>query len=167
MDHSRGDGLAQGNLLDRISMLEQQLANCERDREAAHEAERRFHLFANSVEDYAFITFDRESRVTGWNRGAQRILGYDESSVLGQSGSIFFTPEDRERGEDRRELALARAEGRAENERWHVRQDGSRFWGSGVMMTLYDETGSFEGYGKVMRDLTARREAELRLRESE
>jgi len=168
MDHARErDDLAEANLLDRISRLEQQLADCEQDRAAAHEAERRFHLFANSVEDYAFISFDRENRVTGWNRGAQRILGYAEGDVLGQSGSIFFTPEDRERGDYRRELAIARAEGRAENERWHVRRDGSRFWGSGVMTALYDETGSFEGYGKVMRDLTARREVEQQLRDSE
>ena len=168
MDHAtKRDGLAQGNLLDRISTLEQQLSDCEQDRTAAREAERRFHLFANSVEDYAFISFDRENRVTGWNRGAQRMLGYAGADVLGQLGSIFFTPEDRERGEDGRELALARAEGRAENERWHVRRDGSRFWGSGVMNALYDETGSFEGYGKVMRDLTARREVAQQLRDSE
>jgi PAS domain S-box-containing protein len=168
MDHAKErDHPARGNSLDRISALEQQIADCERDRAAAREAERRFHLFANSVEEYAFISFDRENRVTGWNRGAQRILGYAEGDVLGRSGSIFFTPEDQERGDDRRELVLARSEGRAENERWHVRQDGSRFWGSGVMTALHDETGSFEGYGKVMRDLTARREAEQQLRVSE
>lgn len=93
----------------------------------AHEAEHRFELFANNVDDYAFITFDCENRVTGWNRGAKRILGYEEARIIGESGSIFFTPEDRKRGDDRRELALARAEGRAENERWHVRRDGTRF----------------------------------------
>ena len=160
-------GLAQGNPMDRIFRLEQQLSDCEQDRAAARDAERRFHLFVNGVEEYAFISFDRENRVTGWNRGAQQILGYEETNIIGQSGSIFFTPEDRERGDDRRELALARAEGRAENERWHVRRDGSRFWGSGIMTALYDETRSFEGYGKVLRDLTARREAEQQLRESE
>src|SRR3954469_14770145 len=109
-------GLAQGNPMDRIFRLEQQLSDCEQDRAAARDAERRFHLFVNGVEEYAFISYDRENHVTGWNRGAQRILGYEESDVLGQSGSIFFTPEDREHGDDRREVALARAEGRAENE---------------------------------------------------
>ena len=150
-----------------ILLLRAQLSECERNLSYAREAERRFHLFANSVEDYAFITFDSENRVTGWNRGAQKTLGYDEASILGKTGSIFFTPEDRARGEDQRELALARAEGRAENERWHLRQDGSRFWGSGVMTRLSDEADRLLGYSKVMRDLTARRDAERKLRDSE
>jgi PAS domain S-box-containing protein len=150
-----------------MATLKRQMADCEQALAAAREAEHRFQLFANSVKDYAFISFDRENRVTGWNRGAQRILGYDEASILGRSGSIFFVPEDREKGSDMRELALARAEGRAENERWHVRQDGSRFWGSGVMTPVYDETGQLQGYSKVMRDLTAQRVAERKLRESE
>jgi PAS domain S-box-containing protein len=150
-----------------IERLKRQLAECEGAREAAESANGRFHLFENAVEDYAFITFDPENRVTGWNRGAERILGYDEASILGKPGSIFFTPEDRARGEDRRELILARAEGRAEDERWHVRQDGRRFWASGVLTPLTDEAAHLVGYCKVLRDLTVRREAEQKLRESE
>ncbi len=164
---STGNDQGQEHPQQRIALLEQQLADCEHDRVRARDAEHLFHLFADSVEDYAFITFDVENRVTGWNRGAQRILGYDEESILGQSGLIFFTPEDRASGSARRELALARAEGRAENERWHLRQDGSRFWGSGVMTRLLEEGGQLRGYGKVMRDLTARRIAEQQLRDSE
>jgi PAS domain S-box-containing protein len=159
--------LEQNEHVQQMATLKRQNADCEQALAAAREAEHRFQLFANSVEDYAFISFDRENRVTGWNRGAQRILGYDEASILGQTGRIFFTPEDRETGSDLRELALARAEGRAENERWHVRQDGSRFWGSGVMTPIYDEAGELQGYSKVMRDLTVRRETERQLQESE
>ncbi len=168
MDYEQqGEDSGQTNPLQRMALLERQLADCEQDRAAAQEAERRFQLFVNSVEDYAFIAFDCNNRVTAWNRGAQRILGYDQASILGKSGSIFFTPEDRQKGDDQRELAIARAEGRAENERWHVRQDGSRFWGSGVMTRLSDEAGHMQGYAKVMRDLTVRRQAQQELRESE
>src|SRR5690349_12819083 len=94
------DALEQEEPVQQITRLKRQLADCEKGLAAAREAEHRFQLFANSVEDYAFITFDKENRVTGWNRGAQRILGYDEASALGQSGRIFFTPEDREKGSD-------------------------------------------------------------------
>ena len=168
MDYElKADHAGQTSPHERIAFLERQLADCKQDRAAARDADRRFHLLANSVEDYAFITYDLDHRVTGWNRGAQRILGYDEPSILGESGSLFFTPEDVKKRDDQRELALARAEGRAENERWHVRQDGTRFWGSGVMTPLFDEAGHVQGYAKVMRDLTLHREAEQQLRESE
>src|SRR5947199_411830 len=106
----KSDHSGQTSPYERIALLERQLADCKRDRAAAQNADRRFHLLANSVEDYAFITYDLDNRVTGWNRGAQRILGYDEPSILGKSGSLFFTPEDLKKNDDQRELALARAE---------------------------------------------------------
>jgi PAS domain S-box-containing protein len=62
-----------------------------------------------------------------------------------------------------RERAKAVDKGRAENERWHQRKDGSQFWGSGVVTPLADGTG----FVKIFRDLTERRAAERRVRESE
>jgi two-component system, chemotaxis family, CheB/CheR fusion protein len=61
----------------------------------------RHELFADSVEEYAFITFDSENRITSWNRGAERLTGYAESEVLGQPGYIIFTPEDRDSAKTR------------------------------------------------------------------
>lgn len=130
-------------------------------------ADAQFQLFANCIEDYAFILFDPNNLVTGWNRGAERLTGFTYTDMAGRSGSILFAPEDREKGEDKREHLTARDEGRAEDERWHVRKDGSRFWGSGVMMRLTDENKQIVGYAKVLRDLTARRNAEIALQESE
>jgi len=98
--------------------------------------------------------------------GAERILGWCESEVLGQPGAIVFNDEDRAKGEVERELRIARAEGKAENERWHVRKDGSRFWGSGIMTSLRN-AGRPLGFAKVLRDLTDRRLAEAALQESE
>jgi PAS domain S-box-containing protein len=132
--------------------------NAELERELAH-----YRLFADSVEDYALITFNSQKRITSWNRGAERLTGYTESEVLGQSGAILFTAEDREHGEDEKELATARREGCAEDERWHLRKDGTRFWGSGVMTLLHNG----EGYAKIMRDLTRHRQATEALRASE
>ena len=87
--------------------------------------------------------------------------------MLGKPGSILFTAEDRAKGEDAAELARAITEGRAEDERWHVRKDGTRFWASGVLIRLADEGGEIVGFAKVMRDLTDRRKAEDALRQSE
>ena len=129
--------------------------------------EEQFRLFAETIEDYAFILFDEKHCITAWNKGAERLTGYTEAEVLGQSGSIIFTPEDRERRQDEREFMIALRDGCAEDERWHVRKDGTRFWGSGVMTRLRGGDGEVVGFAKVMRDLTAGRNAEQALRESE
>lgn len=123
--------------------------------------------FLESLDDYAFITFNLNNCVTTWHRGAERILGYSEEEILGRSGSLFFTPEDRERHAEEEEIAVADRDGRAADERWHLRKDGTRFWGSGVMSPLFDRNGRQRGYGKVFRDLTDQKLAQDRLRESE
>lgn len=119
----------------------------------------RLQRILDSIKDYAIITLDRNGCVASWNRGAERLLGFTEDEILGRSGEIFFTPEDRASGAPEREMQLANEEGRATNERWHVRKDGSRFWGSGVMLPVSD--GEPDAYLKIFRDNTeARRAAE-------
>lgn len=126
----------------------------------------RYRLLVESAQEYAMFTMDEEGRIDSWNTGARRILGYEEDEILGQAVAIIFTPEDRESGAVQQELDQARETGQAKNERWHMRKDGSRFWGSGVVIALRDD-GALRGYAKVMRDNTARKEAEEALRESE
>src|SRR4051794_27784395 len=92
-----------------------------------------FRLIVESAEDYAIFTTDVERRVTSWNTGAERLMGWTEAEFVGQSADIIFTPEDRERGDPEREARKVLAEGRAENKRWHLRKDGCRFWGDGFM----------------------------------
>jgi PAS domain S-box-containing protein len=120
-------------------------------------------LYRKSIEDlkdYAIFMTDAGGRVISWNLGAERILGYGEAEIQGQTASRFFTPEDLERGEDRKELATAADEGRAEDERWHVRKDGTRFWASGVVTPVRDGAGALLGFIKVMRDMTERKRLE-------
>lgn len=126
-----------------------------------------FALLLDAVVDYAFITLGLDNRITAWNRGAERLLGYCESEILNQSAAVFFTPEDRAAGAVEREIETARRDGSASDERWHVRKDGSTFWASGVLTLVRDERGCPRGYVKVMRDLTAARQAGEALRQSE
>jgi PAS domain S-box-containing protein len=132
-------------------------------------SDERLRVFIESVRDYAFVVLDTDNRVTEWNVGAERLLGYKEEEIIGRSGALFFTPEDRERGEPEKEVETAKREGRAEDERWHMRKDGSRFRASGVMTSMRDADGRLIGYAKVMRDVTererARDEVEASLRE--
>ena len=132
----------------RIAELEAELAALQA------EAERGRQLL-DAATDYAVITMNPDGRVTGWNAGARTILGYEEAEILGRSGEVFFPAEDRSEGVFVRELCRAMEEGRALNERWHLKRDGSRFWASGSMMPLLDGEGYAKGFLNVFRDNTA------------
>jgi PAS domain S-box-containing protein len=108
------------------------------------------------IRDYAIFMTDVDGIVTNWNVGAQHILGYTEEEIVGKDASKVFTTEDRTRGVPEKELASAATLGRAEDERWHVRKDGSRFWASGVVTPVRDAEGKLIGFSKVMRDMTER-----------
>jgi len=127
-------------------------------------SEARYRQIVEGAEDFAIVTLDRAGIIRGWSSGATGLLYYSPADAIGRSGDLFFTAEDRAAGVPLGEMTQATAEGRAVNERWHVRKDGSRFWGSGVTMPLIDGDG---GYVKIFRDRTAEHEAEAALRESE
>ncbi|HEY9402985.1 MAG TPA: PAS domain S-box protein [Pyrinomonadaceae bacterium] len=126
-----------------------------------------FRLVAEKVEDFAVFAIDPDGTVASWNPGVEKLLGYDESEFVGCDSCIIFTPEDNERGECAREMRVATRDGRAEDRRWHVRKDGTRFWASGLLMTLNDDTGVVRGFAKILRDETAHKVMEDRLRDSE
>ena len=121
-------------------------------------------LARDSATDFAIITQDRAGIITTWNWGAQHLLGWSEEEAVGQPCEMIFTPDQRARGVPRREMEVALAKRRAEDERWHQRKDGSRFWGSGLMMPLADPG---MGFVKILRDRTEQHQAEVRLAESE
>jgi len=135
--------------------------------QALRQSEQRQRAILESAKDYAIIALDNERRVSTWNAGAERMLGYKDTEITGQSGDIFFLPHDRAKGAPEDEAQRAMRYGRAENERWHLRKDGSRFFGSGVTTPLLDEKGQASGLLKVMRDLTAQKQAEEALKTSQ
>jgi PAS domain S-box-containing protein len=134
---------------------------------AALESERRFRLLVEGVTDYAIYMIDPDGQVTNWNTGAERIKGYTARDIVGQHFSQFYTPEDRDAGLPAKALNAARQEGRYEAEGWRVRMDGTRFWAGVVIDAIHDDAGELIGFAKVTRDLTERREAQLRLEQSQ
>jgi PAS domain S-box-containing protein len=112
-----------------------------------------------SSTDFAIITFDERGDITSWNPGAATILGWSSEEAIGQHGRMIFTQEDQAAGSPEHEMERALSDGRALDERLHLHKDGSRFWGSGLMMPL--NTGA--GFLKIVRDRTKERETERRL----
>jgi PAS domain S-box-containing protein len=113
-----------------------------------------FCTMVESVEDIAIFAMDLAGRIVHWNVGATRILGYESDEILGKPLERIFTPEDAASGAPQQELREAAAMGRASDERWHVRKDGSIFWALGIVVPLKDKQGTHVGYGKFLRDRT-------------
>ncbi|MBB3951035.1 PAS domain-containing sensor histidine kinase [Aureimonas jatrophae] len=107
-----------------------------------------------SITEFAIIATDREGIVTDWNAGAEQILGWSAREMVGRTAELFFTPEDRKGGRAFKEMTIALETGRALDERWHLKSDGSRFWASGEMMPLRDDDDRHIGFVKVLRDRT-------------
>jgi PAS domain S-box-containing protein len=125
-----------------------------------------FRLLVSSVRDYGIFMLDPGGCIRTWNEGAANINGYSEAEIIGRHFSIFYTDADRDRRHPQNELEIAAREGRFEEEGWRARKDGSQFWASVVITAVRDHNGILTGYGKVTRDLTERREADLALREA-
>ena len=134
--------------------------------DALRQSEERFRLLVQGVTDYAIFMLDMSGYVTNWNAGAQRLKGYTADEITGQHFSVFYTDEDRAADMPRRALLTARTEGRFETEGWRVRKDGTRFWASVVIDPIHDDSGTLIGFGKVTRDVTERRQAQMALDEA-
>lgn len=124
------------------------------------ESEERFRLLMDEAKDYAILMLDTEGRLTCWNAGAERLVGYTEQEILGQSFSRFYTPGDIAQDKPGQELKKAAAQGRVEYEGWRLRRDGSTFWANVVMTALHDKAGQLIGFSKLVRDATERRRVE-------
>ncbi|WP_336001314.1 PAS domain-containing protein [Halorientalis halophila] len=133
--------------------------------ERTHQAAReQFESLVDAVEEYAIFLLDPDGYVQTWNPGAARIEGYDAEDVVGEHFSTFYTADERDDGVPATNLAEAVSEGSIEAEGWRVRADGSQFWASVTMTAIRDDDGALEGFAKVVRDLTGRRERERQLR---
>ncbi len=152
-----------------LRLARQTMAQMELRRALREQAEQRLlhERILDSATDYAIVAMDPAGRVTRWNTGAERILGWTEDEMLGRTVEAFFTPEDRAGGRPGTEMRLSVEGGSAPDERWHQRKDGSRFWASGEMMPLRSEDGALVGFLKILRDRTERREADAALEASE
>jgi diguanylate cyclase (GGDEF)-like protein/PAS domain S-box-containing protein len=130
---------------------------------ALKQSQQDFRLLVESAE-HAIMLTDPDGIIRSWNAGAERILGLAAAEAIGRPLASLFTTEDRAMGEPLRELEEARRAGRSEDDRWHVRRDGSRFWATGVVTPIWNDDGSLRGFTKIMRDQTEQRLADEQTR---
>lgn len=126
-----------------------------------------FELLIETVRDYAVFVLDPQGNVATWNAGAHLLKGYQPEEIIGKHFSTFYTEGAKKMQWPQYELKMATLEGRFEDEGWRVRKDGSRFWANVIITAMRDEQGTLLGFSKITRDLTARRQSEEMLRQSE
>jgi PAS domain S-box-containing protein len=131
-----------------------------------HQAEQRFRLLVEAVQDYAIFMLDPDGRVISWNAGAQRIKGYTADEIVGRHFRDFYPRDMQEIRHPEHELELARKHGHYEEEGWRIRKDGSRFWASVLITAVYDHSGTHIGFAKVTRDIEERRHMLLEAEEA-
>jgi diguanylate cyclase (GGDEF)-like protein/PAS domain S-box-containing protein len=124
---------------------------------ALRQSQENYRLLVEASTEYAIMTIDPQGTITSWNSGAEKALGLSPQEAIGQHVSAIFTAEDRKIGEPTREMDEALTTGRSEDDRWHLRRDGSRFWATGVVTPLWNEDATLRGFVKIMRDETAQR----------
>jgi PAS domain S-box-containing protein len=127
--------------------------------ESLKKSEERYHLMVEEVQDYAILYLNREGIVENWNTGAEKIKGYSAKEIIGKSFSNFYTAEDRKNQLPQTLLNLAAKNGRALQEGWRVRKDGTVFWANVVITAVHNKQNEVIGFSKVTHDLTAKKEA--------
>jgi two-component system CheB/CheR fusion protein len=120
--------------------------------------ERQLRLLVEQTQEHAIVLLDTEGRIQWCNAGAERIFGIARDEIVGRPLSSLFTPEEAARGLPENELAIAEKDIGAEDDRWLVRGDGSRFWATGAAVALRDAEGRLLGFGKILRNRTDLRE---------
>lgn len=129
------------------------------------QSDERSRRIVQGLKDYSVFTTDLQGCVVDWTPGAEAVFGWRTEEIMGVESAILFTPEDREAGVPAQELAEAHRTGCANDERWHVRKDGTRFFANGSVRPLHDAAGAVAGFMKVARDETERRAADKALRD--
>lgn len=145
-----------------LARLQQKAAALEKKLEW-RDREERFRRFVEAVQDYAIFMLDPLGNISTWNPGAERMKGYRAHEIIGKHFSVFYPEQDIKSGKPSMELEIATRTGRCEDEGWRLRKDGSRFWANVIITAIRDDSGNVIGFGKVTRDITDMREAQLTL----
>ncbi|WP_343695028.1 PAS domain S-box protein [Flavobacterium sp.] len=132
--------------------------------ESLKKSEERYHLMVEEVQDYSILYLNHEGIVENWNVGAEKIKGYKAQEITGKHFAVFYTPEDQKSNLPNTLLQLARETGRAVQQGWRVRKNGSLFWASVVITAIHNKNNDIIGFSKVTHDLTEKKKADDKIK---
>ena len=148
---------------------EQAAETIERQRALTAQSERdlRLRQLIGGLNELGLFMLDPAGKVVSWNKGAERIMGWDAPEILGKHFSLLFEPQEREAEKSGEALRRAVTEGRFEDQVSRVRKDGGRYWANLILSPLNDDAGDLQGFAGAIRDVTEQKKAEDELRLSE
>jgi formate hydrogenlyase transcriptional activator len=117
-------------------------------------------------QDFALFLMDTSGGIVDWYSGAQRLFGYKRAELIEQSAAILSPADDTSASRLRQELDRSATQGHAGHEGWGTKKDGMRFWANSLTIALKDEGGELQGFARVVRDFSQRRERDEKLRAS-
>ncbi|KAF2333713.1 PAS domain S-box protein [Flavobacterium daemonense] len=148
--------------------LEQQVAARTKElnlmNDSLQKSEERYHLMVEEVQDYAILYLNHEGTVENWNLGAEKIKGYKAEEIIGKNFSTFYTESDKKTNLPQKLLKIAIEKGKATQEGWRVRKDGTHIWASVVITAVHNKKGQVIGFSKVTHDLTEKKKADDKLK---
>lgn len=133
----------------------------------AEEMEANLRILVDAAADYAFVLLDDQGLIRSWSPAAQGMNAYPADELVGRSHELLFPDDDKAKGVPAALLQGARQAGRTEFEGWLLRRNGSRFWVNATYYCLAASEGTPRGFAMVARDLTERRDAQLRQHENQ
>lgn len=142
------------------SQLHQEIAERQQAEIALRDSEERFRLLLENVQDYSIYLLDPQGRVATWNAGAERMKGYSANEIIGEHFAYCFLPELIESGLPAQILQTALETGQYTGEIAQIRKDGSQFWCHSVVTALRTASGELQGFSKISRDITERKQTE-------
>jgi PAS domain S-box-containing protein len=150
--------------MNRRSALRKRLQDAERQLQLARlelkQTRDHFQNLAAEVKDYAILLMDIDGNILNWNKGAEKIIGYTASDIIGKNFRLFYTAKDRNNKVPDQLLSAAASYGRIQHEGWRVRKDGALFWSNVTITTIHNRDGQVTGFLKITHDLTEKRLAE-------
>jgi PAS domain S-box-containing protein len=132
------------------------------------QAEATVHQIAAIVEssDDAIIGKNLDSVITSWNSGAEKIFGFTAAEMVGAS-ILRIIPTDRQEEEGQILTQIIGGGVVRHFETVRLRKDGQSVTISVTVSPIKDASGRVVGASKIARDITARKQTERALLESE
>lgn len=145
--------------------LLQQVQNELAERKRAEATRDQLARIVEATED-AIMSKSLDGIITSWNGGAERLYGYNATETIGQSISIIIPPD---RPNELKEILERIRSGEHVPHFETVRRckDGHLVDISLTVSPIRDDNGNIMGASTIARDITKRKEAERKLRESE